>query len=100
MTITDAIHQAVLKIPKKAWTPAYDTDGTERPGAWVEEITDIPDLTTWPKDMRLPPLGTREAGTRRLPATDRVRGPSNPHTPAFTSSCVRRHPRIRKFTGE
>ncbi|WP_267958685.1 hypothetical protein [Streptomyces anulatus] len=22
MTITDAIHQAVLKIPKKAWPPA------------------------------------------------------------------------------
>ncbi|MFG2261109.1 IS1380 family transposase [Streptomyces mirabilis] len=53
MTITDAIHQAVLKIPKKAWTPAYDADGTERPGAWVAEITDIPDLSTWPKGMRL-----------------------------------------------
>jgi hypothetical protein len=53
MTITDAIHQAVLKIPKKAWTPAYDSAGTERPGAWVTEITDIPDLSTWPKGMRL-----------------------------------------------
>ncbi|NUK08349.1 IS1380 family transposase [Streptomyces lunaelactis] len=53
MTITDTIHQAVLKIPKKAWTPAYDADGTERPGAWVAEITDMPDLTTWPKGMRL-----------------------------------------------
>ncbi len=37
MTITDTIHQAVLKIPKKAWTPAYDADGAERPGAWVAE---------------------------------------------------------------
>ncbi|WP_329224342.1 IS1380 family transposase [Streptomyces canus] len=53
MTITDTIHQAVLKIPKKAWTPAYDAEGTERPGAWVAEITDMPDLTTWPKGMRL-----------------------------------------------
>ncbi|MGX1887901.1 IS1380 family transposase, partial [Streptomyces sp. NPDC055287] len=53
MTITDTIHQAVLKIPKKAWTPAYDAGGTERPGAWVAEITDIPDLSTWPKGMRL-----------------------------------------------
>lgn len=53
MTITDGIHQAVLKIPKKAWTPAYDADGTERPGAWVAEITDMPDLSTWPKGMRL-----------------------------------------------
>jgi hypothetical protein len=50
MTITDAIHQAVLKIPKKAWTPAYDAEGTERPGAWV---ADMPDLSTWPKGMRL-----------------------------------------------
>ncbi len=40
MTITDANHQAVLKIPKKAWTSAYDAGGTERPGAWVAEQTD------------------------------------------------------------
>jgi hypothetical protein len=53
MTITDPLHQAVLKIPKKAWTPAYDAGGTERPGAWVAEITDMPDLSTWPKGMRL-----------------------------------------------
>lgn len=53
MTISDAIHQAVLKIPKKAWTPAYDAGGTERPGAWVAEITDMPELSTWPKGMRL-----------------------------------------------
>ncbi|MCX4791251.1 IS1380 family transposase [Streptomyces sp. NBC_01221] len=53
MTITDAIHQAVLKIPERAWTPAYDAGGTERPGAWVAEITDMPDLSTWPKGMRL-----------------------------------------------
>ncbi|WP_151484119.1 IS1380 family transposase [Streptomyces albicerus] len=53
MTITDAIHQAVLKIPRQAWTPAYDVGGTERPGAWIAEITDMPDLFTWPKGMRL-----------------------------------------------
>jgi hypothetical protein len=53
MTITDAIHHAVLKIPKKAWTPAYDAEGTERPGAWVAEISDMPDLSTWPTGMRL-----------------------------------------------
>ncbi|WP_326809705.1 IS1380 family transposase [Streptomyces scopuliridis] len=53
MPITDTVHQAVLKIPKKAWAPAYDASGTERPGAWVAEITDMPDLNTWPKGMRL-----------------------------------------------
>ncbi|MFF3336401.1 IS1380 family transposase [Streptomyces sp. NPDC002888] len=53
MTITHALHQAVVKIPKKAWTPAYDSGGTERPGAWVTEITDMPDLSSGPKGMRL-----------------------------------------------
>lgn len=31
------------------------------------------------EDVPLPPLGTREAGTRQLPATDRVRVPSRSH---------------------
>lgn len=53
VTITDFIHQAVLKILRKAWTPAYDADSTERPGAWVAEITDMPDLSSWAKGMRL-----------------------------------------------
>ncbi|MGW0701567.1 IS1380 family transposase [Streptomyces sp. NPDC002867] len=53
MTITDAIHQAVLKIPKRAWTPAYDASGVQRPGAWIAETTGMPDLSTWPKGMRL-----------------------------------------------
>jgi hypothetical protein len=53
MTITDTLHQAVLKIPKKAWTPAYDAGATERPGAWAAETTDMPDLSTRPEGMRL-----------------------------------------------
>ncbi|WP_425581422.1 IS1380 family transposase, partial [Streptomyces sodiiphilus] len=53
MTITDEIHAAVLKVPKRAWTPAYDAGGQVRPGAWVAEITGMLDLTTWPKGMRL-----------------------------------------------
>ena len=36
MTITDAIHQAVLRIPKRARTPACDSVGIERPGAWSQ----------------------------------------------------------------
>jgi hypothetical protein len=53
MTMTDTIHQAVLKIPKKTSTPAYDAGGTERPGARVAETTGVPDLSTWPKVVRL-----------------------------------------------
>ncbi|WP_330113769.1 IS1380 family transposase [Streptomyces sp. MUM 178J] len=52
MVITEAIHSHVLKIPAPAWTPAIETDGEVRNGAWVAELTgDV--LTGWPKGMRL-----------------------------------------------
>jgi hypothetical protein len=53
MGITAAIEDAIGKIPAKAWTPAYDSDGIERPGAWVAELTGVLDLAAWPKGMRL-----------------------------------------------
>ncbi|MEU2598415.1 IS1380 family transposase [Streptomyces hirsutus] len=54
MTITDAIHQAVLKVPASAWTPAVEPDGGIRDGAWVAEIDAGSDCVTgWPKGMRL-----------------------------------------------
>jgi hypothetical protein len=40
-------------IPKQAWTPAIDSDGDPRDGAWVAEITDLLDLTNWPEGMRI-----------------------------------------------
>ncbi len=52
MVITDAIHQAVLKVPASAWTPAVEPDGEIRDGAWVAELTGDC-LTGWPKGMRL-----------------------------------------------
>ncbi|MFD7814139.1 IS1380 family transposase [Streptomyces sp. NPDC059785] len=54
MTITDAIHQAVLKIPASAWTPAVEPDGEIRDGAWIAEIDAGSDcLAGWPTGMRL-----------------------------------------------
>jgi hypothetical protein len=53
MTITDDIHDAILKIPARAWTPAYDSGRQPRDGAWVAEITAMVDLSAWPKGMRL-----------------------------------------------
>jgi len=38
MTITDAIHHAVLKIPATAWTVAVEPGGEIRDGAWVAEL--------------------------------------------------------------
>ncbi|MFJ4501451.1 IS1380 family transposase [Streptomyces sp. NPDC088864] len=52
MTVTEQIHQHVLKVPVSAWTPAVETGGGIRDGAWVAELTgDV--LNGWPKGMRL-----------------------------------------------
>jgi hypothetical protein len=52
MTITEQIHQAVLKVPASAWTPAVEPGGEIRDGAWVAELVgDV--LYGWPKGMRL-----------------------------------------------
>ncbi|MFC9914991.1 IS1380 family transposase [Streptomyces sp. NPDC127197] len=52
MTITKAIHAAVLKMPASAWTVAVEPDGEIRDGAWVAEL-DGDVLDGWPKGMRL-----------------------------------------------
>jgi hypothetical protein len=52
-TITDDIQDAILKIPARAWTPAYDSDREVRPGAWVAELTGLLDLANWPAGMRV-----------------------------------------------
>ncbi|MER6329623.1 IS1380 family transposase [Streptomyces sp. NPDC001034] len=52
MTITDAIHAAVLRIPATAWTVAVEPGGEIRDGAWVAEL-DGDCLKGWPTGMRL-----------------------------------------------
>ncbi|MDQ0578011.1 hypothetical protein QF030_000189 [Streptomyces rishiriensis] len=52
MTVTEQVHQHVLKVPASAWTPAVESGGEIRDGAWVAELTgDV--MTGWPKGMRL-----------------------------------------------
>jgi hypothetical protein len=53
MVITAAIEDAIGTIPARAWTPAYDSDGVQRPGAWVAELTGVLDLAGWPKGIRV-----------------------------------------------
>jgi Transposase DDE domain group 1 len=53
LTITGDIQDAILHIPARAWTPAYDGDGEVRDGAWVAEITGMLDLPGWPGGMRV-----------------------------------------------
>jgi hypothetical protein len=52
-TITEDLQNAILAVPARAWTAAYDADGQVRPGAWVAEITGMLDLTDWPPGMRV-----------------------------------------------
>jgi hypothetical protein len=52
MTVTEAIHEHVLKVPASAWTAAVETNGEVRDGAWVAELTGSL-LDGWPKGMRL-----------------------------------------------
>ena len=42
-------------IPQGAWTPAYDSDGQVRDGAWVVELTGLLNLQAngWPAGMRV-----------------------------------------------
>ncbi|NJQ14367.1 IS1380 family transposase [Streptomyces bohaiensis] len=52
MVITEQIHEHVLKIPATARTPAVETNGEIRDGAWIAELTgDL--LDGWPGGMRL-----------------------------------------------
>jgi hypothetical protein len=52
MTITAEIHQAVLRVPASAWTPAVEPGGQIRDGAWVAELSGNV-LDGWPDGMRL-----------------------------------------------
>jgi hypothetical protein len=52
-TMTDEVQDAIIKVPARAWTPAYDGDGQVRDGAWVAELTGLLDLSSWPKGMRV-----------------------------------------------
>ncbi|GAA4817318.1 hypothetical protein GCM10023353_24930 [Tomitella cavernea] len=51
--LTDALAGLVDQIPDAGWSPAYDADGVQRDGAWVAELTDMADLSSWPAGMRL-----------------------------------------------
>ncbi|MFF1855396.1 IS1380 family transposase, partial [Streptomyces sp. NPDC058219] len=52
MTVTEQVHEHVLKVPASAWTAAVETSGEVRDGAWVAELIGKL-LDHWPKGMRL-----------------------------------------------
>ena len=52
-SLPDCFTATLARIPKRAWTPAYDSDGDIRDGAWVAEVTGLLDLRSWPPGMRV-----------------------------------------------
>lgn len=69
--LTDAHAAAIDLVPDQAWTPAYDSDGQVRDGAWVTEITGLLDLSTWPNGMRVIVRKERPHPGAQLRFTDR-----------------------------
>lgn len=69
--LTDTLAGLVDQIPATAWTPAYDSDAAEREGAWVAELTDMADLSSWPAGMRLIVRKERPHPGAQLRFTDR-----------------------------
>jgi DDE family transposase len=51
--LTETMVARLALIPAAAWTPAYDSDGGVREGAWIAEATGVCDLTGWPPGMRV-----------------------------------------------
>ena len=42
-----------MLVQEEDWVPAVEGDGHARKGAWVVELTDLVDLSTWPPGARL-----------------------------------------------
>ena len=51
--IHGAVAEVLPLVPKNGWTKAYDSNGTERDGAWVADITGMLDQSSWPDGMRV-----------------------------------------------
>lgn len=52
-SLPDHTPDLLERIPTQVWTEAYDAHDAVRDGAWVAELTDLLDLTGWPKGMRV-----------------------------------------------
>lgn len=69
--LTESIAAAIDLVPEHVWTPAYNTDGGIRDGAWVAEITGLIDLSAWPPGMRVIVRKERPHPGAQLRFTDR-----------------------------
>ena len=51
--VTKGTPTAIEALNDDDWVPAINSDGESREGAWVAEITEHLNLSTWPKGMRV-----------------------------------------------
>jgi hypothetical protein len=51
--VDSGVREALLTFQEEDWVEAIEVDGTVRDGAWVAELTDLMDLSTWSEDARL-----------------------------------------------
>jgi hypothetical protein len=70
--LPDRTPELLKLIPDSAWTPAYDSDGQARDGAWVAELTGLLDLAGngWPPGMRVIARKERPLRGAQLRITD------------------------------
>jgi Transposase DDE domain group 1 len=51
--LTDAVRDAILKVPENAWIAALGSDGSPRENGHIAEITNDLDLSAWPTACRM-----------------------------------------------
>jgi hypothetical protein len=51
--INQTVREQILALDEPAWMPAANQDGQPRQGAWVTELTNLLDLSSWPSGTRL-----------------------------------------------
>ena len=51
--LTEAVREAILSLDESAWQAAIEANGEPRQGAFVAELTDVIDLSSWPEGARL-----------------------------------------------
>ncbi len=72
-------------MDEQVWTPAYNSDGAVREGAWVAELTGMLDLSGWPKGMRVIARKERPHPGAQLRITD----PDGLRVTAFATNTTR-----------
>ena len=51
--IDSRVRDGLLLVQEEDWSPAVQANGRRRPGAYVYELTDMIDLSSWPEGVRL-----------------------------------------------